>query len=113
MPRRWREPGGDWWLKAVIYIVVALIIGYFVVRLGGAIHRRFNAIRRNYPVLAPHPQAPADAARRVDVRADRPIMSGRLERISRPVCEYGARAGRRDRAPGDRAVSGGDMRMPG
>lgn len=64
MPRRWREPGSDTWLKIVVYLTVAVIIGYFVYRLGGALHRRFHAIRRNYEVLAPSGRALPDSTLR-------------------------------------------------
>ena len=84
MPRRWREPGDDTWLKIVIYGIVAIIIGYFVFRLGGALHRRFHAIKRHYQVVAPSGRASAGLTLRAGLALDqRPARRYREDKPTR------------------------------
>jgi hypothetical protein len=48
MRRRWSEPGSDRWLKIAAWLLLAVVVGYFAFRLGGALTLRFGTIKRSY-----------------------------------------------------------------
>ena len=50
MRRRWLDPGSGRWLTITLWVLVGLLAGYFVFRLGSALARRFGAIRRSYEI---------------------------------------------------------------
>jgi len=50
MPRRWREPGSERWVKIVAWALLIAVVGYGAYRLASALNRRFGAIRRSYQV---------------------------------------------------------------
>jgi len=86
MRRRWSEPGTGRWFRAILYLSVAALFLYFVVRLGTALARRFRAVQRAYQVRAlTHTPAPLATLRAR--RWDGVVGAGERERIMRGRCE--------------------------